>query len=210
MANSQSRKEPEGMPASPASGFPGPEPRQRPSPKTRELPGVGVLEPALRQLGDWLAKDPILRASEEALNANPLHDVIPIDWAEIARALRTVWLHQLSRPESAITAAAELNLRLFQSSCDIWTEAVQRWCGMAPSSADGGEPARGGDKRFMAPEWHHNPLYRTLKEAYLLASAWLLHQSAGIGDMDEAERQRLDFQLRQFVDAVSSDIGAAV
>ena len=30
------------------------------------------------------------------------------------------------------------------------------------------------DKRFAAPEWQHNPAYRTLKELYLLASEWLL------------------------------------
>jgi polyhydroxyalkanoate synthase subunit PhaC len=170
MTNSQPREESEGMPASPASAFPGSEPLlaawtswvdalsklsngQLPSvpaplqmlrPETQDLPGDGVLEQEMRQLGDWLAKYPILLASEEALNANPLDVVIPIDWAEIARALRTVWLHQLSRPETAITAAAELNLKLFQSTFDIWTEAAQRWCGMAPSSAAGGEPASGG------------------------------------------------------------------
>ena len=99
-------------------------------------------------LASWLAKDPILRASEEALNANPLHDVIPIDWAETARALRTVWLHQLCRPETAITAAAELNLKLFQSTFDIWAEAAQRWCGMAPSSADA--EGRTGERRRQA------------------------------------------------------------
>jgi hypothetical protein len=182
MANNRSHAESEGTPASSAYALPG-------------------LEPLIAAWTSWA--EGFLVASEKALNANPLHDVIPIDWAEIARALRTVWLHQLSRPETAITAAAELNLKLFQSTFDIWTEAAQRWCGMATSSAAGGEPASGGDKRFTAPEWHHNPFYRTLKEFYLLASAWVLHQPAGFGDMTEAERQRLDFHLRQFVDAVS-------
>jgi Poly-beta-hydroxybutyrate polymerase (PhaC) N-terminus len=32
----------------------------------------------------------------------------------------------------------------------------------------------GQDKRFTAPEWQDNPIYRTLKEFYLLASDWLL------------------------------------
>jgi polyhydroxyalkanoate synthase subunit PhaC len=227
MSNSQRREVSEPLPASPASAFLSPQPLlaawtswidglsklsidQPPSapaprrrPQTQGLPGDGALEPALLRLfGDWLAKDPILFASEEALNANPLHDVIPVDWAETARALRTVWLHQLSRPETAITAAAELNLKLVQSTFDIWAEAARRWCGMAPSGAAGGEPAR-GDKRFTAPEWQNNPVYRTLKEVYLLASAWLLHQPAEFGDITAAERQRLDFHLRQFVDAVS-------
>ena len=79
--------------------------------------------------------------------------------------------------------------------------------GIAPSAdAAGGEPARSGDKRFAAAEWHNNPVYRSLKEFYLLASAWLLQQPTGFGDMTAAERQRLDFHLRQFVDAVSSTL----
>ena len=37
-----------------------------------------------------------------------------------------------------------------------------------------------------------------------LASDWLLrHGQAQAGDMDEAERRRVDFHLRQFVDAMS-------
>ena len=65
-----------------------------------------------------------------------------------------------------------------------------------------GRLALARDKRFAAPEWHTNPVYRTLKEIYLLASDWLLQQGDA-DDMDEAERQRINFHLRQFVDAMS-------
>ena len=36
----------------------------------------------------------------------------------------------------------------------------------------------GADKRFAAPEWQDNPIFRTLKEFYLLASDWLLRQAS--------------------------------
>ena len=142
---------PQEEPASPA--FRGPEPLRMPQPEMQDLPGDGVFEEEMRQFGNWLAQDPVLLASEEVLNANPLHEVIPIDWAEIARALRAIWLHQLSRPETAITNAADFNLKLFKSTFDIWMEAAQRLCGVAPPSADAtaGEPASGRDKRFSAP-----------------------------------------------------------
>src|SRR6185295_14643989 len=53
-------------------------------------------------------------------------------------------------------------------------------------------------------EWHTNPAYRTLKEVYLLASDWLLKQADAVDDdVDETERQRINFHLRQFVDAMS-------
>jgi len=158
-----------------------------------------LLRGGIQQLSDLLAKDPILHAIETALNANPLRDVVPVVWAEIARALRTVWLHSLKQPDKAIASSVELNLRLWQSALDIWNEAGRRWMGLATS-----EPAATtGDKRFAAPEWQHNPVYRTLKELYLLASDWLLGRAAELTDLSEAERQRLNFHLRQFVDAMS-------
>lgn len=112
------------------------------------LLGAGMLEGDVRRLGEWLAKDPILLASEQALNANPLRQVIPVDWAEIARALRTVWLHHLSRPETAMAAAMEFNRKLFQATFDTWTGAAQRWWGVAPSDVDA--PGQTGGARRQA------------------------------------------------------------
>jgi hypothetical protein len=61
----------------------------------------GLLHGGLRQLTAMQEKDPILRAIEDGLNVNPLHDVIPVDWAEIVRALRSIWLLKMSRPGKA-------------------------------------------------------------------------------------------------------------
>jgi polyhydroxyalkanoate synthase len=144
--------------------------------------------------------DSILDASDDALNANPLRQIIPVDWAEIARALRTVWLRSVSQPERAMAAAADFSMRQGQSWIDTWDEAWRRWCGLArPEPAASG----GADKRFAAPEWQGNPVYHTLKELYLIASDWLLRQASEVEDLSPAERQHLEFHLRQFVDAMS-------
>ena len=185
-------------------------PEGLPSPATWQMPSDqfvgGVLQGGIRQLGEMLARDPILRAAEDALNANPLHHVIPVDWAEIARALRTVWLHSMSRPDKALAAVAEFNKQAWQSAMDAWNEAGQRWWGQ-PDGAPAG--AAGGDKRFAAPEWQNNPAYRTLKDLYLLASDWLLRQAGEADGLSEAERQHLNFHLRQFVDAMSPTLQLA-
>ena len=136
-------------------------------------------------------------------NANPLREVVPIDWAEIARALRTVWLRSLRKPETA-KAIVEFNTDLWRSALQVWHEAGQRWLGLANSTPTQGPVSASADKRFAAPEWHTNPVYRTLKEVYLLASDWLMKQADAVDDdLDEAERQRINFHLRQFVDAMS-------
>jgi polyhydroxyalkanoate synthase subunit PhaC len=75
-----------------------------------------------------------------------------------------------------------------------------RCLGLEPSLPPQGSTE---DKRFAAPEWEHNPGYRTLKELYLLASEWLLGLAAEAEPMTPAERHWLTFHLRQFVDAVS-------
>jgi polyhydroxyalkanoate synthase len=166
-----------------------------------ELAGQ-ILAGGMKPLNDLLARDTILGSIERMWNANPLREVIPIDWAEIAWALRTVWLHSLRRPEKAIASVAELNLALWRSGIDAWTEAGWRWWGLAGTEPPPGSAPPASDKRFAAPEWQDNPIYRTLKDLYLLASDWLLKQGE-IEGIDEGERRRLDFHLRQFVDAMS-------
>ena len=150
---------------------------------------------------DQLAQDPLLRAIDQMWNANPLREVIPVNWAEVAWALRTVWLRSLRRPD-VFTQMLELNTAAWQSTVQIWNAAVQRWLGAAGGE---GEAAKAADKRFAAPDWQLNPAFRTLRELYLLASDWLLKQGDA-DDLSEAERLRLNFNLRQFVDAMSPSL----
>ncbi len=185
-------------------GVPTPAPWQIPS---DQLAG-NLLQDGMRQIGEMLARDPVLRATEDALNANPLHQVIPVDWAEIARALRTVWLHTMSRPDKALAAVAEFNTQAWQSAMDAWNEAGQRWWGQ-PAGTPAGAVGGAGDKRFAAPEWQSNPAYRTLKDLYLLASDWLLRQASETDGLSAAERRHLNFHLRQFVDAMSPTLQLA-
>ncbi len=154
---------------------------------------------SLRQLDETLRTDPLLHSIDQLWNANPLREVVPLDWAEIVQALRTVWLRSLANPAAAMSSLAELNAKAWQSAIETWSEAGKRWWGLA--SAD--PAAAATDKRFAAPEWQGNPAYSTLRTLYLLASEWLLRQSSEATDLDPAERHRLDFHLRQFVDAMS-------
>jgi polyhydroxyalkanoate synthase subunit PhaC len=170
---------------------------------TTDAPAPDLLAGGVQQLEESLSKDPMLRSIDQMWNANPLREVVPIDWAEIARALRTVWLRSLRTPETA-KAIVDFNTDLWRSALEVWHEAGQRWLGRAETAPRQGPVSASADKRFAAPEWHTNPVYRTLKEVYLLASDWLLKQADAVDDnMDEAERQRINFHLRQFVDTMS-------
>ncbi len=153
----------------------------------------------LQALQAQMAADPTLRAIDAMWNANPMREVVPVDWAEIVRALRTVWLHGLRRPDRMVEQAARLNAQLWQGGLEMWAEAGRLWSGAeAPT---GGAPGTKGDRRFAAPEWQ-SPMFRQIKDSYLLASEWLLEQPAD-AELAPAERARLSFHLRQFVDAMS-------
>jgi polyhydroxyalkanoate synthase len=164
-------------------------------------PASGLIAGGVDQLQRNLSLDPTLRSIDQMWNANPLREVVPVDWAEIARALRIVWLRSLQKPSAAL-AVADLNQDLWRSAVDVWQEAGQRWLYIAGASPANGPSSAVTDKRFAAPEWHANPVYRTLQQIYLLASDWLLQQG-DVEGMDEAEQQRINFHLRQFVDAMS-------
>ena len=145
-------------------------------------------------------KDLVLSSIDRAWNANPMHEVIPVDWAEVVGALRTVWLRRLADPGRALTSIAEMNLQTVRSAVNAWNDAATRWWGQASATSQPGLGA--DDKRFDAPEWHANPVYRTLKDLYLLASDFLLKESEA-EDLEPAERERLRFHLEQFVNATS-------
>src|SRR4051812_20907613 len=164
-----------------------------------------MLAAGSRQLHEIVARDPLLHSIDQMWNANPMREVVPVDWAEIARSLRTIWVRSLARPGTSLRSATELNARLWQTAITNWNEAGHRWWGLAepaPADAKKGGDKRFGGKRFAAPEWHENPVYRTLKEMYLLASDWLLEHGQSVEAGSDAERQRLNFHLQQFVAAM--------
>ena len=71
---------------------------------TTSNPVASMLEGGVRQLQESLSQDPTLRSVDQMWNANPLREVVPVDWAEIARALRIVWLRSLQKPNTALAA----------------------------------------------------------------------------------------------------------
>ncbi|MGD0105284.1 MAG: class I poly(R)-hydroxyalkanoic acid synthase [Rhodopila sp.] len=166
-----------------------------------------MLATGVKQLNEALVKDPALHAIDQVWNANPLREVVPVDWGAIAGALRIVWLRSLRDPGKAFSSAAELNARFLNAAVEAWNDAAQRWWkGTSPAEGENQtKPSGPTDKRFAAPEWQANPAYRTLRDMYRLASDWLLRQGDA-DDIDPAERQRLNFHLHQFVDAMSPSL----
>src|SRR5918995_231745 len=147
-----------------------------------------------------MRNDPMLQVVEQLWNANPLQNVLPINWVEITRALQTLWAREMSDPAAAAQRAAEYNRRFFETTMEVWSDATARFWGLPQQEK---EEEKRPDKRFAGPEWENNPFYQTLKESYLPASEYLLNEAAETDGYDDEEQRRLRFHLRQFVDAMA-------
>src|ERR671933_3005729 len=162
-------------------------------------PGISTGEEAEPLPKGAIASDPLLLALDKAQQANPLRNLIPLDWVEITRALQTLWMREMSNPARAVQVATDFNRRLFEKSMEVWGNAAARFWSMHQEEEEGTS-----DPRFSAPEWDSNPFYAMLKESYLLASEYLLNEAKETdGQGDTEEQQRLNFHLRQFVEAMA-------
>jgi polyhydroxyalkanoate synthase subunit PhaC len=164
-------------------------------------PGVSTGEEAERLPEGAIREDPLLSTMETLWDANPLQNVLPINWVEITRSLQTLWAREMSDPARAAQRATEYNRRLFETTVDVWSEATARFWGL-PQEEEKEEEGK-PDKRFSDPEWESNPFYQTLKESYLLASEYLLEEADETDGQDTEEQRRLKFHVKQFVDAMA-------
>ncbi len=87
---------------------------------------------------------------------------------------------------------------------------AQLWSAMlngqqhAPAAA-----AESGDRRFAAKEWRDNPYYSYLKQSYLLASGFLA-ELAEAAELDAKSKEKLQFAVKQWCDAMSPSNFAAL
>ncbi len=83
------------------------------------------------------------------------------------------------------------------------TKQAQLWSAMlggkqeAPAAVP--EP---GDRRFSAKEWRDNPYYAYVKQSYLLASKFL-SELAEAAELDAKSKEKLQFAVKQWCDAMS-------
>ncbi len=147
--------------------------------------------------------DPMLATVDRMWRANPLQDILPMNWVEISQSLQTLWMREMSDPQRAMQVANEYNSRMMAATMEAWnTAAAQMWGLPAPEQKKQVEPGK-GDRRFSATEWEENPYYKTLKQMYLLASEYLLREAERTDGHDSEEEEKLKFHLKQFVDAMA-------
>jgi len=109
-------------------------------------------------------------------------------FAEAYRA----WLQSLSaKPE----ALAEMQARYMQEQMQLWLHKLQ-------PDGDGASREPAADKRFAAPEWDELPVFRYLRDSYLLTAKTMM-KAVEEADLDRETKQRMRFFMRQYLDAAA-------
>jgi len=109
-------------------------------------------------------------------------------------ALNSVWTSLAQQPETLRDAHAEL----WKRYAEIWQKHATY---MITGQIAADENSR--DKRFRDPEWRSNPAFSMLRESYLATAEFITSLVEKAEGVDEAEKRKAAFFIKQAVDAAS-------
>jgi len=96
--------------------------------------------------------------------------------------------------------------KVVAAQMELWQQYMKLWQATADRLA--GKPAEPvidapRDKRFADPAWRDEAIFDHVKQSYLLASRWLTGLSKDVEGLGDHERKKVDFHMKQFVDAMA-------
>ncbi len=105
--------------------------------------------------------------------------------------------------QKATAAALNDPQRLIELQTRYMTDAMTLWQSFLVPGGAVSPIAETKDKRFAGDAWRETPAFDFLRQSYLLASNYTLEATAGIEGMDEKEKAKAQFLVKQYVDAIS-------
>jgi polyhydroxyalkanoate synthase subunit PhaC len=120
----------------------------------------------------------------------------PVDAADFARAFGEFAQAWAASPRKLF----ELNARWAGDYVDLWSSFFRRAAGedVVPVAT----PAA-SDRRFRSESWSDKLAFDFLKQSYLVVGRQLQELVAATPEMNEASRAKVDFFVRQYVNAIS-------
>ena len=134
-----------------------------------------------------------LHQAAEKMMKGGVQSTLPFDPFAIVEATNDFALGLAMRP----TDLMQVQLAAAQQWGAFWTGTLANKAGEKPR-----------DRRFSAPEWQDDAYYRSIRDAYLLASRQL-HGLVAVGGGRESGQAMVRFLLDQFLNAVSPSNFAA-
>ncbi len=119
-----------------------------------------------------------------------------VDPGGIGRAFLEMTQSMMSDPQKMVEAQTQL----WQSYMQLWSNTTRRM--LAQEAEPVAAPVK-GDKRFRDAEWSENFVFDYIKQSYLLAGQWLMHNVEDTEFRDDHTREKVNFYMKQFVDAMA-------
>ena len=121
---------------------------------------------------------------------------MPVDPRDFGKAFLEFTQAWATNPQRLL----ELNARWAQDYFGLWTMFFRR---VAGEDADPVAQPGPGDRRFKSEAWSDKLAFDFLKQSYLIVGRQLQDLVAATPNMNEASRAKVDFFVRQYVNAVS-------
>ncbi|HJQ56013.1 MAG TPA: class I poly(R)-hydroxyalkanoic acid synthase [Vineibacter sp.] len=92
-----------------------------------------------------------------------------------------------------------MQMELWQRYTQLWQATLDRMAGK-PAAPMIDAPK---DKRFADAAWRDEAIFDHIKQSYLLTARWMNNLGKEVDGLGEAERRKVEFHIRQFVDAMA-------
>ncbi len=102
----------------------------------------------------------------------------------------------LEHPESIVSQ----QMQLMNKQMQLWQQTALKFIGQDAHAVITPDPS---DRRFKDSEWETNPIYDYLKQFYLLQSGAIHNMIESVDDLSENTKNKVDFLVRQYVNALS-------
>ncbi|WP_310496819.1 class I poly(R)-hydroxyalkanoic acid synthase [Sandarakinorhabdus sp.] len=140
-------------------------------------------------------------------------------WTELMGRGQQMMLEFMSKEQTSLPAADPLGImatwgramnaamtdpaKLFDLQSRYLKDAMTLWQSfLSPGSAT--SPVAGvKDKRFAGEAWRETPAFDFLRQSYLLAASYVMEGSRDLEGLDDHEKAKAQFLIKQYVDAIS-------
>ncbi len=93
--------------------------------------------------------------------------------------------------------------KLLDMQTRFMTDSLALWQSFLTPGAAAPVAVAGKDKRFASEAWREAPAFDFLRQSYLLTSSYILEATADLEGLDDHEKAKTQFYVKQFVDAMS-------
>ena len=119
-----------------------------------------------------------------------------LDPGGIGRTFLEMTQQLMGNPQQVMEAQKQL----WQSYMELWSSTTRRMLGQEAEPVI--QPDK-SDRRFKDGQWSENIVFDYIKQSYLLTSQWLMHNVEDTEFDSEHSREKANFYMRQFVDAMA-------